>query len=212
MRPESHLSVAAAQVREHELACHGVLELDGRRTFAIAGALGPPRLWGMVVRATLEGFREGLEASQGEGARRLLAGVEGASARLARLCDALIERMLPDATLVALLVDHAELHVVSVGPGRVYLHRRGRPQRLTPRDDPPGALLRGTPVRCSVPIEPNDIVLAGSVSAFSARAIGTLASVLEADPHAAPPVLATLLTEPAARAGVGAAAVALRVR
>lgn len=212
MRPEAHLSVVNAEVRGHDLPRHGGAKLDSGRAFALVSAMGVPRLWGLVVGAVVDGFTEGLDRSDSGGARRLEQALEWARERLTRRCDALIERNLPDATLIGIYCDHAELHVITVGPARVYLHRRGQPQRLTPREDPPEGLLRGVPVRCSVAIEPEDVILAGSVSAFSVRAIGKLASVLEADPRTAPPVLASLLTEPASRAGVGAVALALRIR
>lgn len=211
MRPEVHLSVVEAEVRGMPLARHAGVQLDRGHVFALAGGMGLPRLWGFVTRAALEGFQRGLEGADAA-ADRLFEAVEGAHRRLTERCDTLIERITPDATLVALHVDHSHLHVISVGPGRVYLQRRGKPQRLTPRDDPNDGLLKGAPVRCSVDIHPGDLVLAGSVSAFSVKAVGKLASVLEADAKAPPSVLASLLTEPAARAGVGAAALAMRVR
>ena len=212
MRPESHLSLAPADVRDHPLARHGGAELEARRVFALVSAMGLPRYWPLVIRAALGGFTRAIASCTGSAAARLDEGVRGAQDALSRECDALIERMLPDASLVALLLDHDDLHAVSVGPGRVYVHRRGAPHRLTPRDDPAEGLLRGTPARCSHPIEPDDVILAGSVSAFSVRAIAKLASVLEADARTPPSVLASLLTEPAGQAGVGAVAIAMRIR
>lgn len=212
MRPDAHLSIVAAEVRSHTIARHGGLRTDGGRAFVLVGAMGLPRYWSMVIRTALGGFESGLADSAATGAARLSAAVRAAQDNLVRQCDALIERLLPDATLVGVLLDQQDLHVVSVGPGRVYVHRRGTPHRLTPREDPTDGLLRGAPASCSYPIEPDDIVLAGSVSAFSVRAIGKLASVLEADSRTPVSVLATLLTEPASRAGVGAVAIAARIR
>lgn len=211
MRPEAHLSVVDAKVRGKPIPRHVGVELERGHVFALAGGLGLPRLWGFVTSAAIEGFEQALEGAD-PAADRLFEAVEGAHRRLTQRCDTLIERMTPDATLVALEVDHTHLHVISVGPSRVYLQRKGKPQRLTPRDDPNEGLLGGTPVRCSVDVHPSDLVLAGSVSAFSVKAVSKLASVLEAEPKTPPTVLASLLTEPAARAGVGAAALALRIR
>ncbi len=212
MRPEAHLSVVEAEVRQRALPRHRALRLESGRAFAIAGAQGPPRLWGLVLDAALAGFERVFEETHRAGAARLQAAVEAAQEELSRRTHALVEHTLPDAILVSLLADHDELHVMSVGASRVYLQRRGQPQRLTPREDPPEGLREGTPVRCSVALEPGDVVLAGSVSAFSVQAVAKLASVLEADPRTPPSVLATLLTEPAAKAGVGAAGLVLRVR
>lgn len=212
MRSESHLSIVPAEVRAHTILRHGGLRLDGGRAFVLVGSMGLPRYWSMVIRAALSGFEAGFGESKSAGAQRLGAAVRASQDNLIRHCDALIERLLPDGALVGLFLDHGDLHVISVGPGRVYVHRRGTPHRLTPRDDPTDGLLRGSPSCCSYPIEPGDVILAGSVSAFSAKAIGKLASVLEADPGTPPAVLATLLTEPASRAGVGAVAVAARTK
>lgn len=212
MRPDAHLSIVPAEVRERSIARHGGLRLDSGRTYVLAGGMGLPRLWPRVILAALEGFEKAIAQSAAPSGERLDLGVRAAQESLRSACDALIERMLPDATLLALTVDHDDLHAVSVGPGRIYVHRRGTPHRLTPREDPSEGLLRGAPAKCAYPIEPGDVILAGSVSAFSMRAIAKLASVLEADDEAQPSVLATLLTEPASRAHVGAVALAARVR
>ena len=212
MRPDAYLSIVPAEVRDHPIARHGGLKLDSGRTYVLAGGMGLPRLWPRVIEAALGGFERAIRESAAPSAERLTLGVRGAQEALRSACDALIERMLPDASLLALTVDHDDLHAVSVGPGRVYVHRRGTPHRLTPRDDPTEGLMRGAPAKCAYSIEPGDVILAGSVSAFSMRAIAKLASVLEADGQAQPSVLASLLTEPAGRARVGAVAVAARVR
>jgi hypothetical protein len=102
---------------------------------------------------------------------------------------------------------------MAAGAGRVYLQRSGQPKRLTSREESSSAgLLRARPSVCSTPVEPGDLVLAGSVTAFSTSSIAKAISVLASDPDTSPAVLASLLTEPAASAGVGAAAVVLRVR
>ncbi len=207
-------------MREGELSRHAAVRLEGGRSLAVSSGLGPPRLWSFSTRATLGGFTAGLDetkpstASQPGARRGIERGLyvaERARAFLAEACDQLVERQAPDASLVAALVSEGSLHVVSAGPGRVYLHRRGKPQRLTPRDEPTGGLLHAHVTHCSTPLEPGDLVLAGSVSAFSMRSIAQVVSVLAADPQVAPSVLASLLTDPAAQAGVGAAAVVLRV-
>jgi hypothetical protein len=160
----------------------------------------------------LEGFAVGLERQKaGSASQRIGGALEEARQQLTARCEALVEKKMPDATLLGLILDHGELHVACAGPGRVYLHRRGDPKRLTPREDEPEGLMRARPALCREMLEPGDVILAGTVSAFSMRAIGKLASVLESDPKAPTAVLASLLTEPAAKAGLGAAAIALRV-
>lgn len=168
----------------------------------------------MATRAVLEGFEAGLEEARGKGLHgsgRALHGSEQARAALASACENLVERTLPDAAFAALIVEHGELHVVSAGPIRAYLHRKGKPQRLTPREEPAGGVLRSAVSHCHVTLEPGDLVMMGSVSAFSMRAISQVVSVLSSDPKTAPSVIASVLTDPAGQAGVGAAAAVVRV-
>jgi hypothetical protein len=212
MRADAHVSIASAEVRGQAIVRHAAERAAGGRAFVVSSGLGLPRTWGLTTRAVVEGFCAGIESQAVTGAPRLEAAMRAARARLEQALDSLIEKMVPDATLVGVLLEDGELHVVSCGPSRVYLSRARQPQRLTPRDDPPAGLLRAQPSRSATPLEPGDVILAGSVSAFSVRAIAKLASVLEADAQTPVPVLASLLTEPAGKAGVGAAAVVLRVR
>lgn len=213
MRADAHISVARADVRTGTLSRHVARRFDGGRAYAISTGLGFPRMWSLSTGAALDGFEAGLKAAEGEpGGERLKRAVNAARTSLADYCDCLVERVLPDATLVALLLSDGQLHVISVGPGRVYLQRQGRPKRLTSRDGETGGLLHARPSMCSTPIEPGDLVLAGSITAFSMSSIAKAMSVLDSAPDTAPPVLAGLLTEPAAKAGVGAAAAVLRIR
>jgi hypothetical protein len=212
MRMESQSSVTRARVRGGELVRHEVRRLDGGRAWAIAGGLGLPRLWRFAIGRTLDAVGASVEATRGSaGATRLDHALGAARMALARACDMLIERDLPDVALIVMLVDGGHLHVLCAGAGRVYVQRGATPERLTPREDVKGGLLLAEATRADTPLEPGDLVLAGSASAFSVRAVARLAAVLEEDPHATPSVLAGVLTEPAAQAGLGAAAVALRV-
>jgi hypothetical protein len=214
MRTDSHISLTRATVREGELARHAAIKLEGGRAFAVATGLGLPRTWPMATSAILEGFQAGLEQTKqkgSHGAGRALHCAERARVALAEACDRLVERQLPDAAFVAALIEGGDLHVVSAGPVRAYLHRRGKPQRLTPREEPAGGVLRAAISHCHVSLEPSDLVMMGSVSAFSMRAISQVVTVLQSDPKTAPSVVASVLTDPAGQAGVGAAAVVMRV-
>jgi hypothetical protein len=213
MHADGHISVARTDVRQGELTRHVARRFDHGRVYAVSTGLGLPRTWGLSTEAALAGFESALtEHKDRDAAERLREAVARARSALAERCDRLVERLLPDATLVALSIAEGQLHVMSVGPGRVYLQRSGRPKRLTSRDETNAGLLRARPSICSTPIEPGDLVLAGSVTAFSTSSIAKAMSVLGADPETVPAVLATLLTDPAAKAGVGAAAIVLRVR
>ncbi|HJL17367.1 MAG TPA: hypothetical protein RMH99_16990 [Sandaracinaceae bacterium LLY-WYZ-13_1] len=213
MRSDAHISITRTEVRRGQLTRHAAERLDAGRAFVTTTGLGLPRTWGLSTRAVLDGFERGLErARTAPGDQRLEAAVSEARAELAARCDTLVERTLPDATLVALVLAEGKLHVMSVGPGRVYLQRAERPERLTAREEDEAGLLRARPAICSTPVGPGDLILAGSVTAFSTSSIAKAMSVLSADGGTSPSTLATLLTEPAGRAGVGAAAIVLRVR
>lgn len=205
------MSVARALVRGRDLGKHETSRLDGGKMYASTTALGLPRLWSFSTRAALDGLRRGVISTTQRGGLRLEQAFVEARDYLAARCETLIEREAPDATLTALMLADGELHVMSSGAARVYLHRRGAPQRLTPREEVSTGLLFAEPVRCNTALEPGDLVLAGSVSAFSVRAVAKVASVLEDDPRTPTAVLASLLSEPAATAGVGAAAIVLRI-
>lgn len=213
MRTESHISVAKAQVREGQLSRHAGGRWDGGRAFAIVSGLGLPRTWWIANGAVLRGFEQGLEESKLDrrGAERLVHACDRARNELAQTCDQLVERGLPDAALAAVLFEGGELHVVSAGPARVYLHRSGKPQRLTPREETPNGVLRARFAHCSATLEPGDLVMAGSASAFSVKSIAQIVSVLSQDIKTPPAVLAALLTDPADQVGAGAAAIVMRV-
>lgn len=214
MRTDSHLSVVKAQVREGQLSRHTAVRFEIGRIFTVATGLGLPRTWQYSMDALVAGFERGLEETKGqqrEGSERLLVVADRARSHLAEACDHLVERNLPDVAFAALSVERGELHVVSAGAVRVYLQRAGKPQRLTPRDETPGGILRSRVAHCGAPLEPGDLVLAGSATAFSVRAIAQVVTVLQQDPRTSPAVIASLLTDPAGQAGAGAAAAVIRV-
>ncbi|MEZ4246943.1 MAG: hypothetical protein R3B99_01680 [Polyangiales bacterium] len=62
----------------------------------------------------------------------------------------------------------------------------------------------------TIAAEPGDLVLAGSASAFSASAVGRVASALQND--SVPPAVLAALLGARGKAGVGAVALALRIR
>ncbi len=212
MRNDAYESIAPAEVRGHAIPRHGVARYEGGRAFAVATGIGRPRGWSIARKHVLRGLGEGLAAASSVSpAERLRSGVAAARGALIDACNALVERDVPDAGLVALLLSGGSAHVAVVGDGRVYLQRRGNPQRLTPRNQPAEGLIEGEVVVAETVLDPNDLLLIGSASAFSEAAIGRVGAVLQSDPNAAPAALASLLTEPARKAGVGAAALAIRI-
>jgi len=214
MRADSHACVAPATVRGHEVARHGAYRHPGGQLFALAEAKGLPRLWSLALDTVLGGF-EGSVREMGRDAsvaERLEEALRGARRGLRQSHGQLVERLLPDAALLGIDVSGSAVEVLGAGDARTYVHRDGETQRLTPRDRPSDALLRGTPFRSRLELRPGDVILAGTETAFSQVAVGRVANVLAETPDTHVSVLADLLTEPAARAGVGAVAVVLRVR
>jgi len=213
MRVVSHISTARTKVREGELSRHLGARLDGGKAFVVTTGLGLPRTWWLANQALVRGFEFGFrDAPPGKKkGDRLIAAADRARRELADVCEQLVEHALPDAAFAAVAIEDGTLQVVSAGPCRVYLHRTGKPQRLTPRDEPREGTLRARVTQCATTLEPGDLIMAGSVSAFSRRSIAQVVTVLQDDPRTEPPILASLLTEPAAQAGVGAAAIVIRV-
>ncbi|MBO6935873.1 MAG: hypothetical protein JJ863_12895 [Deltaproteobacteria bacterium] len=212
MRNDAYESIAPAEVRGHPIPRHGIGRYEGGRAFAVATGIGRPRGWSIARKHVLRGLGEGLaNASSVSPAERLRTAVAAARGALIDACNALVERDVPDAGLVALLLSGGAAHVAVVGDGRVYLQRRGNPQRLTPRDQPAEGLIEGQVIVAETVLDPNDLLLIGSASAFSEAAISRVGGVLQSDAHAPPSALASLLTEPARKAGVGAAALAIRI-
>ncbi|MBX3248459.1 MAG: hypothetical protein KF901_14865 [Myxococcales bacterium] len=205
--------MALTEVRRATLAKHAVVRTAPGH-YAMASAGGRPRLWQYATRAALGGYQRGVaSAADARGTALVERGWLGAQRGLVEAVNALVERQVPDADFLAVHLDPDGLHVLSVGDVRAYLHRgRKRPKRLTPREHGEGGILEGEPARLTFAPDPGDLVLAGSASAFSAEAIGRVAAVLASDPNTPPAVLAALLTEPAEQAGVGAVALAMRIR
>lgn len=212
MRNDAYESIAPAEVRGHAIPRHGIGRYEGGRAFAVATGIGRPRGWSIARKHVLRGLGEGLASSSAiSPGDRLRTAVTAAREALIDACNALVEREVPDAGLVVLLLSGGSAHVAVVGDGRVYLQRRGNPQRLTPRDQPAEGLIEGEVVVAETVLDPNDLLLIGSASAFSEAAISRVGGVLQSDANAPPAALASLLTEPARKAGVGAAALAIRI-
>ncbi len=213
MRMEAHVSVAPAKLGDRELPRHAAERLDAGRAFFVATAEGWPRLFGFLHATAGAGFEAGLRGDGAlRGRERLRAAMSAARAAIYQAAESLIEREPHEVLLLGALVDGGELHVARAGALRAYLHRGGKTDRITPRDDPPGGLLGDSAWEGSVLLDPGDLVLLGTATAFSTQSVGKVSSVLAQDPSVPPSVIATLLTEPADRAGAGAAAVVLRAR
>ena len=217
MRVESHISLQLASVHDHAIARHGIATLSEGRTFVLTTGIGQPRTWGFTREPLMEGFALGLEDGRAMPAKeRVRHAFATARTKLVTRCNALIELRVPDASLGALLLLDDAAHVISAGRVRAYLWRQGEHRRLTPDNErsPESAVgvLHGEPFHSQVALEPRDVLMLGSTTAFSPSAVAKIASVMQADAETPVSILATLMTEPAKATGAGAAAVVLRVR
>lgn len=212
MQLHSHISSVPAQVRRGEFLRDRVASFARESAFAIASGIGPPRLWSYATKAALDGFALGFaNAEEAPAAERLAHAMNVSRIELSRACERLVERTVPDASLTALFIDEGCIYVVAAGASRVYVRRVGSPKRLTPRDEVRGGLIYAQSIRSELELRTGDIVLAGTPAAFSDRAVGRLSTVLDDAPQTDPSVLAALLTDPPSKAGIAAAAVAVRV-
>lgn len=212
MRMEAHVSVAPTRLHGRELRRHSAERFDAGRAFFVTTARSWPRLFGLLRSSAEAGFEAGLKNTNLRGRERLHAAMRSARRALSEAAGSLIEREPRDVSVLGALLDGAELHVHRAGGHRAYVHRHGKTERITPRDEPSDGLLGETLWEGSLLLDPGDLVLLGTSTAFSTRAVGKVASVLAQDPDVPPAVVATILTEPADRAGAGAAAIALRAR
>ena len=211
MAPDVHVSVTRARIGSAYLRPHEVQQLPGEQTLVLATALSSPRLWGTMLDAALEGFREGLgRPHDGRASTRLHQAFDGTQKRIRRLADSLIERRVPDVGLLALAIEGRQLHVLCLGPARAYMHRRGAIRRLSPRDDRAEGVLKAAPTWCVEELEEGDLLFAGSLSAFSEEALTALRAQLESGAPLPPRKVVEDLNKPAATAGLGAAALAFR--
>lgn len=212
MQLRSHVSAVPAHVRRGELFRDRVASFGRDAAFAIASGIGPPRLWSYAAEAALAGFAKGYaDAEEAPPGDRLNHAIDTSRLELRRACQRLVERTVPDAALTAFVVEDGRIYVVAAGASRVYVRRVGSPKRLTPRDEEQGGLLFAQAIRSELDLKVGDIVLAGTPAAFSDRAVGRLSAVLDDAPQTDASVLAALLTDPPSKAGLAAAAVAVRI-
>ncbi|MEM6957138.1 MAG: hypothetical protein AAF645_15720 [Myxococcota bacterium] len=209
---DAHASICRAEVRGRPVRqCAAVTLLRGDVRF-IATAIGPPRAWAYALDAVVAGFRESIAtasgASPGDALEKAIVSARG---RLVDACNALVERESPDAHICGLWILPRRLYIAGAGTNRVYRHRGVRPERITPRHQSGGVLQ--SPLHASdVELDTGDVLLAGSESAFSTISVASVATVLQESPPPKATVLASLMTDPARKAGAGAAALAIRVR
>jgi hypothetical protein len=214
------ISISKARIREGSLRQHAVHVFPAgaepgapsSETIVLATALSAPRLWGFMLDAALAGFEEGLaRPSDGRASTRLHQAFDGAQRRVRTRAESLIEKRMPDVGLLALALDGRILHVLCLGPARAYLQRRRSIRRLSPRDDRAEGVLKAAPTWCAEETEPGDLLMAGSLTAFSEQALGPVRTQIEGGFALPPRKVVEDLNKLAAAQGLGAAAIAFRL-
>ncbi len=210
MRCESHITIAKERINAHTLARHAFARLESGRIFVFVGALGPPRVWKLLTQTALSAFEKGV------GTPGLRHPAQLARLAIEKKCASLLGGAAYDVTLTAISVKHGQLELLSTGLDRIYVMRTAAqmPERLTPRlsiQEEVG--LRGTPemFEYNKPLEPGEVVLAGSHATFSQTAIQRVSEVFTSQSHTASSILANLMIQPASDAGIGPLAMVLRI-
>lgn len=212
MQAEFAYATHPTGVAQGELRQSDVRSFADGRVLSLASALGPPRLWGYGLDAVFAGIAEGLERPHdGRLITQLHQAFEGARQRLRSQVDALVERHRCDVGLALLALDASSLHVLCAGPVRAYLRRLDTVRRLTPNDDRSEGLLKVPASAHTERVEPGDLVVAGSLTAFCDESLQRLGTALAHDHLLPPHTVIELLNASAAGSRRGVSSLALRV-
>jgi hypothetical protein len=199
--------VVKGALRQHEL-----LALDGGRTIVLFSAIGLPRMWGYALDSATRGFLEGhARPHDGRPSTQLHQGLDGAQRYLRTRVEALIERRVPDVSLLAVCVEGTKLHVLSVGPSRLYVRHPTTTRRLTPKDERAEGILKAGPSWCAEQAERGDLLFGGAHTAFLDQAKDSVAKLMDARSTLEPQHVVSTLNAQAVAKGLGVAAFALRI-
>ncbi len=212
IRSRYHGACEASPVFRTALRQYDIRSFEDGRLFVLVCAMGPPKLWGYALDATLQGFGEGLSRPHdGTMSSRLHQALDGARNLLRQRISMLIEKRIPDVALIALGFDKSIVHVLCVGPCRAYVRRAKKLRRLSPREDRAEGLLRATPAFCAETLLPSDVILAGSLSACSELSLSALHEAVGQMRDVSPEEVVKILNENAAKRRLGSAALAICV-
>ncbi|HEX5658466.1 MAG TPA: hypothetical protein VFX59_14790 [Polyangiales bacterium] len=189
-----HLLVQRARVGSSALRHQDVRQLDGEPALALALALAPPRLWGYLLDATLDGFAEGFaRPHDGKVSTRIHQGLRVAQNTLRARIDGLLDRRGADVALLALAREGDVLHLLVAGGLRAYVFRQRSLRRLGTYDATDEGLLKAEPIWCAEPVEPGDLVFAGASPLFTEQALTRVREACLADRQLDPGKVASLL-------------------
>jgi len=206
---EVFVSAIPTRVRGRPWTRHRAEHDAARGLVVCTSAGGPPTLWQGAQEIVVSTFRSAL----GEPPEDALRGAYAAArAALLRFRAALVGRSLPEVMLLAIALRRGRAELAVGGAARVYLHQRRQHRRLTAVEDLMGGLADNPePFLASTPVQPGDLLVAGSLEAFELPAIGAMAARLETDPTTPVDSIARILLSPAEASGVGASVGVIRV-
>jgi len=195
MIEDAHVHIVPAAVRRERIPRHTAVEIDRGRGWVWVEALGPPRLWQMALRTATEAFCENFNAAAKGGEYDLAAALAPTRHALEERGDHFLGANPLNVTLAAFHLSPEGMKTLTTGSGRVYIHQRGRPVRISKRGKDDRGLLRGRSVSNEHPIRPGALILAGSDGAFSEEAVGKTARTLDADPRVQCAALTSIATD-----------------
>lgn len=201
-----HLLVQRARVGSAALRRHEVRLLDGEPALALALALAPPRLWGYLLDATLDGFADGyVRPHDGKTSTRVHQGLRVAQATLRARIDGLLDHRGADVALLALACEGPVVHALVTGSLSAYVCRRQGLRRIGARDAPDEGVLKAEPVWCAEHVEPGDLVFAGPSALFAESTLSRVRTACLNDRRIDPQEVASLLTSSDAPQGAALA-------
>jgi hypothetical protein len=207
-----HLVVQRARVGTAALRQQDVRLIEGEPALALALALAPPRLWGYVLDATLDGFADGYaRPHDGKVSTRIHQGLRVAQTTLRARIDALIDRRAVDVSLLALACEGRVLHLLTTGALGAYVYRQRGIRRLSLREPAVEGVLHAEPAWCAEPAEPGDLVIAASTSVCTDANLERVREACIANRYLEASAVTGLLAQSAADTGEGAVVAAFRV-
>lgn len=183
MIEDAHVHIVPAKVRRQRIPRHAAVELDRGRGWMWAEALGPPRLWGLALRTATHTFASSFDARVKLGQYDLATALAPTRHELETLGAGFLGSNPLNVTVAAFHLGPEGMKTLTTGNGRVYIHMRGHPTRVSQRGKDDQGLLYGRTVSNEHPIRPGSLILAGSDSTFSEEAVSKTARTLEKDPH-----------------------------
>ena len=183
MIADAHVHIVPAAVRRQQVPRHAAVEIDRGRGWLWVEALGPPRLWALALRTATDAFSESFNSAVKDGEYDLAAALAPTRQALEGRGSQFLGANPLNVAMAAFHLSPEGMKTLTTGNGRVYVHQRGRPVRISKRGKDDRGVLRGRSVSNDHPIRPGALILAGSDGAFSEEAVDKTARTLDYDPR-----------------------------